>query len=63
MDGNEELLKQLLLGMSPETRRRMQRFVGLVAERDDLALAIIQRIESGRLSPTDTLDDCLGARC
>jgi hypothetical protein len=31
MDENEELLKQLMLGMSPETRFRMQRFVRLVA--------------------------------
>jgi hypothetical protein len=65
MDENEELLKQLLEGMPPETRFRMQRFIRLVSERNECALAIIQRIESGRVSPTDALDAldrCLGAR-
>ena len=65
MDENEELLNQLMLGMAPETRHRMQRFIRLVADRDECALSIIRRIESGRVSPTDALDAldrCLGAR-
>ena len=65
MDQNEELLKQLMLGMPPETRFRMQRFIRLVAERDECALSIIRQIEAGRVSPTDALDAlerCQGAR-
>jgi hypothetical protein len=46
MDESEQLLKQLMLGISPEARHWMQRFIRLVAERD---LAIIRRIESGPL--------------
>ena len=51
-------------GMAPETRHRMQRFIKLVAERDECALGIVRHIEMGRLSPTDALDAldrCLGA--
>jgi hypothetical protein len=65
MDENEELLKQLMLGMSPEIRHRMQRFVSLVAARDDCALSIIRQIEQGRVSPADALDAlqrCIEAR-
>jgi hypothetical protein len=49
MDESEQLLKQLMLGISPEARHWMQRFIRLVAERDECALAIIRRIESGPL--------------
>jgi hypothetical protein len=65
MDENEELLNQLMLGMTPETRHRMQRCIHLVAERDECALSIIRQIEAGRVSPTealDVLDRCLGTR-
>ena len=65
MDKNQELLNELMLGISPEIRRRMQRFIGLVTDRYKCALSIIRRIESGRLAPTDALDAldrCLGAR-
>jgi hypothetical protein len=34
MDEDQELLNQLMLGMSPEIRHRMQRFVSLVAARE-----------------------------
>lgn len=56
MDENEELLNQLMEGMPPETRFRMQRFIRLVAERDECALKIIRQIEAGRVAPTDALD-------
>lgn len=56
MDKNQELLNELMLGISPEIRRRMQRFIGLVTDRYKCALSIIRRIESGRLAPTDALD-------
>jgi hypothetical protein len=65
MDEDQELLNQLMLGMSPEIRRRMQKFIRLVAERDECALGIIRRSEAGRIAPTDALDAldrCLGAR-
>lgn len=45
-----------MLGMPPETRHRMQRFIRLVGERDECALSIIRQIEAGRVSPTDVLD-------
>jgi hypothetical protein len=41
----------------------MQRFIQLVAERDECALTIIRQIDAGRVSPTyalDALDRCLG---
>ena len=56
MDEDQELLNQLMLGMSPDIRHRMQRFVRLVADRDECALGIIRQIEAGRVSPTDALD-------
>ena len=65
MDENQELLNQLMAGMSPETRQRMQRFIKLVDERDECALTIIRQIEAGRVSPSDaldTLDRCLEAK-
>ena len=65
MDEDQELLNQLMLGMSPGIRRRMQKFIRLVAERDECALGIIRRLEAGRIAPTDALDAldrCLGAR-
>jgi hypothetical protein len=62
MDENEELLKQLLEGMPPETRFRMQRFIMSVGLRDECALQIIRRIESGTLSPKDALERCQEAR-
>ena len=65
MDEDQELLNQLMLGMSPEIRQRMQKFIRLVAERDECALGIIRRIEAGRIAPTDALDAldaCLGAK-
>jgi hypothetical protein len=62
MDEDQELLNQLMVGMTPETRQRMKRFIRLVAERDECALTIIRQIETGRVSPTDALDRCLGTR-
>ena len=65
MDEDQELLNQLMVGMTPETRHRMQLFIRLVAERDECALGIVRQIEMGRLSPTDALDAldrCLGAK-
>ena len=65
MDEDQELLNQLMLGMSPEIRQRMQKFIRLVADRDECALGIIRRIEAGRIAPTDALDAldaCLGAK-
>ena len=62
MDENKELVKQLLEGMPPETRFRIQRFIRLVAERDEYTLKIIRQIEAGRVSPTDALDACLESR-
>jgi len=65
MDEDQELLNQLMAGMTPETRHRMQRFIRLVAERDECALSIIRQIEAGRVSPSDaldTLDRCLEAK-
>ena len=65
MDEDQELLNQLMIGMTPETRHRMQRFIRLVAERDECALSIIRQIEAGRVSPSDaldTLDRCLEAK-
>jgi hypothetical protein len=65
MDGNEELLKQLMLGMPPEIRHRKQRFISLVAASDECVLPIIRQIEQGRVSPTDALDAlqrCIEAR-
>jgi hypothetical protein len=49
MDKDQELLNQLMVGMAPEIRHRMQRFIRLVAERDECALTIIRQIEAGRL--------------
>jgi transposase InsO family protein len=62
MDEDRDLLNQLMLGMAPETRHRMQRFVQLVAERNECALTIIRQIEAGRVSPTDALAMELGRR-
>ena len=65
MDEDHELLNQLMLGMSPEIRRRMQKFIRPVAERNECALGIIRRLEAGRIAPTDALDAldrCQGAR-
>jgi hypothetical protein len=65
MDEDQELLNQLMQGIAPETRHRMQRFIQLVAERDECALTIIRQIEAGRVSPTDALDAlerCIEAR-
>jgi hypothetical protein len=42
--------------MQAETRFRMQRFIPSVGQRDERALQIIRRIESGTLSPSDALD-------
>lgn len=42
--------------MQPETRFRMQRFIPGVGQRDERALEIIRRIESGTLSPSDAMD-------
>jgi hypothetical protein len=39
--------------MALETRQRMQRFIQLVAEPDECALAISRQSEAGRVSPTD----------
>lgn len=52
---NQALLNQLMPGMAPETRQRMQRFIRLVAERDECALTIIRQIEAGGLA-----DRCAG---
>ena len=60
MDEDQQLLNQLMIGMTPETRHRMQRFIRLVAERDECALTIIRQVEVRRVSPTDALDRCLG---
>ena len=49
MDEDQQLLNQLMLGMARETRHRMQRFIRLVAERDECALTIIRQIETGRV--------------
>ena len=49
MDEDQQLLNQLMVGMAPEIRHRMQRFIRLVAERDECALTIIRQIEAGRL--------------
>ena len=65
MDEDQELLNQLMAGMTPETRHRMQRFIRLMAERDECTLSIIHQIEAGRVSPSDaldTLDRCLEAK-
>lgn len=62
MEEDQELLNQLMLGMAPEIRHRMQRFIRLVAERDECTLSIIWQIEAGRVSSTDALDRCLGVR-
>ena len=65
MDEDQELLNQLMVGMSPEIHQRMKRFIQLVAERDECALAIIRQIEAGRVSPSDALDSldrCLEAK-
>jgi hypothetical protein len=62
MDEDHELLNQLMQGMAPETRNRMQRFIRLVSERNECALTIIRQIEAGRVSPTDALDRCPGMR-
>jgi hypothetical protein len=65
MDEDQELLNQLMAGMTPETRHRMQRFIRLVAERDECALSIIRQIEAGRVLPSDALDTlerCLEAK-
>jgi hypothetical protein len=39
-----------------ETRQRMHRFIRLVAERDECALAIIRQIEAGWVPASDALD-------
>ena len=65
MDEDQQLLNQLMTGMAPEIRHRMQRFIRLVAERDECALQVIRMIEAGRVSPSDaldTLDRCLEAK-
>ena len=65
MDEDQELLNQLMTGMTPETRHRMQRFIRLVAERNECALRIIRQIKAGVVSPSDaldTLDRCLEAK-
>lgn len=65
MDEDQELLNQLITGMTPEIRHRMQRFIRLVADRNECALSIIRQIEAGRVSPSDaldTLDRCLEAK-
>ena len=65
MDENQELLNQLMEGMTPETRFRMQKFIRLVAERYECALTVIRQIEADRVSPTDALnalDRCLETR-
>ena len=49
------LLTQLMQGMPPQPRHQML-VIRLVAERDECALGIIRRIESGRFSPTDAPD-------
>ena len=62
MDENTELLNQLMTGMTPEIRHRMERFIKLAAERDECALKVIWLIEAGRVTPydaLDTLDRCL----
>ena len=51
MDEDQELLHQLMAGMTPET-----------AEREKCALTIIRQIEAGKVSPTDVLDRCLEAK-
>jgi hypothetical protein len=64
MDDIQEMLVQAIGEMSPDRRAKLMRFIQLVTERDECALQIIRRIESGTLSPKDALvalDRCLEA--
>ena len=48
--------------MQPETRFRMQWIILSIGQRDERALQIIRRIESGALLPSDALERCQEAR-